>query len=281
MKATARGLILLMLAAGFALAQGTPAANQPAHGKGPGNPGTPRRTSKFRHPKKAPVTPTPEPMIAAAPQVPPTPLRPSQMPAVPPRVSYQNGKLTVVAENSTLGDVLNAVHNATGTQIETTGGPAGERVAAKIGPGSIREVLLAVLQGSRYDYILLGSANDPDKIDRMILTPKSAGTAGASAPVGSPVGRAAARSGTTDEDPDAEGNEGFATPKPGQPQPGQPTVTGTQPAATPNAQSPTTPGQNVKTPEQLLEDLRRMEQERRLQAPGAQDPRQRGERPPD
>src|SRR5436305_1529596 len=50
---------------------------------------------------------------------------------------------------------------------------------------------------------------------------------------------------------------------------------------TPNAQNPAAPGQ-VKTPEQLLEDLRRMEQERRQQAPGAQNPRvERGERPPD
>lgn len=281
MKVAARGSISLMLLAGFALGQGTLAASQRANAKGPGNHGVRGKTSQSHHLKKALATPTPEPTIAAAAQVPPTPLRPSQMPAVPPRVSYQNGKLTVVAENSTLGDILTAVHNATGTQIETSGGPAGERVAAKIGPGSVREVLLAVLQGSRYDYILLGSANDPDQIDRMILTPKSAGTAGASAPVGSPVGRAAARSVTIDEDPDEEGNEGFATPKPGQPQPGQPTPNGAQPAATPSAQSPTTPSQNVKTPEQLLEDLRRMEQERRLQAPGAQDPRQRGERPPD
>jgi len=42
------------------------------------------------------------------------PLRPSQMPAVAPRISYVDGKLTVVAENSTLGDVLNSIHNATG-----------------------------------------------------------------------------------------------------------------------------------------------------------------------
>lgn len=209
------------------------------------------------------------------------------MPAVPPRVSYQGGKLTVIAENSTLGDVLNAVHNATGTQIETTGGPASERVAAKIGPGSVREVLLAVLQGSRYDYILMGSANDPDQIDRMILTPKSTGAAGAaattSARVGSsPVG-ASPKTGATDEDPDEEGGEGFATPKPGQAVPGQPVPNAGQPVpvGVPNAPSPTAPGQTVKTPEQLLEDLRRMEQERRSQQPGVQDPRQRGDRPPD
>src|SRR5437868_3719378 len=49
--------------------------------------------------KAAAIVPAPVPL----PQVPvytPPPLRPVQMPAVAPRISYQGGQLTVVAENS-------------------------------------------------------------------------------------------------------------------------------------------------------------------------------------
>jgi hypothetical protein len=219
-------------------------------------------TSKAQQ-KKPPVTSAVATPAVTQPEVQAPPLRPSQMPAVPPRVSYSNGQLTVVAENSTLGDILNAVHNVTGTQIETTGSAAGDRVAAKIGPGSVREVLLAVLQGSRYDYILLGSANNPDQIERVILTPKTGGAANAAVQGGQPVA-STPRSSSGGEDSDEEVEVSPVQQAP--------------PA--PNGQPPGSPVQNVKTPEQLLEDLRRMEQQRRSQnPPELQD--NRPQRPPD
>jgi len=218
---------------------------------------------------------TPTPVTAPPPtvQTPPVaqvPLRPSQMPAVAPRISYTDGKLTVVAENSTLGDVLNSIHNATGMQIESSGGGASERVAAKIGPGTVREVLLAVLEGSRYDYILLGSESNPENIDKVILTPKSGGVGAPTTAMGATPVRPA------DEDTEDDNTQGFANP-----QAPSETTTPAQPGAT--------PGQTVKTPEQLLEDLRRLEQQRRAQNPGAQGtqgvdapPRPPGtDRPPD
>src|SRR3954468_2557168 len=192
------------------------------------------------------LTPTPTSARVTAAQAPtstpavaPQPLRLAQMPAVAPRISYVDGKLTVIAENSTLGDVLNSIHNATGMQIESSGGSSNERVAAKIGPGTVREVLLAVLEGSRYDYILLGSENNPENISKVILTPKSSATG-----VNTAVGAAPAR--PADEDAEEENAEGSPRPQP-------PSET---PAPGP-AQSGTAPAQTVKTPEQLLEDLRR------------------------
>ena len=132
------------------------------------------------------------------------------------------------------------------------GGSAGERVAAKIGPASVRDVLRTVLAGSRYDYILLGSENNPENISKVILTPKSSATG-----VNTAVGAAPAR--PADEDAEEENAEGSPRPQP-------PSET---PAPGP-AQSGTAPAQTVKTPEQLLEDLRRLEQQRRAQNPGAQ-----------
>src|SRR3954447_15200876 len=69
---------------------------------------------KATQPKKAlQAKPAPQPaVIEAAPQVaapPPAPLRPAQMSAIAPRVSFQNGLLTVFAENSNFSEVLNAI----------------------------------------------------------------------------------------------------------------------------------------------------------------------------
>lgn len=231
---------------------------------GQSQPAVPHRQSATSHKKrgqKLPVTPPIAVPATTLPEVQAPPLRPSQMPAVPPRVSYSNGQLTVVAENSTLGDVLNAIHNITGMQIETTGANATDRVAAKIGPGSVRDVLLAVLQGSRYDYILLGSVNNPDQIERVILTPKTGGANSAEAQGGTAVGSAPPRQATAIADDSDDDSDSSNAPAPGQ-------------------QAPASPVQNVKTPEQLLEDLRRMEQQRRTQNPELPDNRPRIERPP-
>lgn len=228
--------------------------------------------------KKKPPAPLrdAEKQLAAQPQ--PTPaqpvvqLRPSQLPSVSPRVSYQGGKLTVVAENSTFADIIAAIRTATGIRIETQGGTSGDRVAAKIGPATPREVLLSLLQGSRFDYVMLGAQNDPEQIDRVILTPRMAG-----GPVVAPPSQAVAQpppqpqnSDDTDENGDDDPGPPPVRgpdPQPLQPQPPQQQPSPQQP---PQGVAPpqTQPGQNpseVKTPEQLLEDLRRIEEQRRQQ----------------
>src|SRR5437899_2610832 len=69
-------------------------------------------------PTTAPVPATTQPQVQVPAYVPP-PLRPAQMAAVAPRISYQNGQLTVVAENANLSDILNGIRVATGVKIET------------------------------------------------------------------------------------------------------------------------------------------------------------------
>jgi hypothetical protein len=93
-----------------------------------------------------------------------------QMPALPPRVNFANGLLTIVAENSTLGDVLRAVGTQTGAAIEMST-DATERVVAHLGPGPARDVIRKLMNGSHFNYVILGSASQPDDIDRVILTP--------------------------------------------------------------------------------------------------------------
>lgn len=233
------------------------------------------RTGKSK-PPAAKQLPAPEPQPTPAQPV--VPLRPSQLPSVPPRVSYQQGQLTVIAENSTLGDIFGAIRNATGIKIETQGGPSGDRVAAKIGPAPVKEVLLSLLQGSRYDYVMLGSVTDPEQVERVILTPKTAGgTQTASAPA-QPQMPAQQPKPDTDEDSsnDENAEEDPGPPPvrgPDRPQPEQPGAAEQpqiqqqpQPQDQQQPQNPPmnpNPNGQVKTPEQLLQELR--ERQRREQ----------------
>lgn len=94
------------------------------------------------------------------------------MAPVPPQVNYQNGQLTIVAPNSTLGDILRAVRKQTGAEIEVP--DAKERVVTHLGPGPARDVMADLLNGSRFNYVLLGSPADATLLTRVVLVAKSA-----------------------------------------------------------------------------------------------------------
>jgi hypothetical protein len=122
-----------------------------------------------RNAKKPQLPPLPTGSTGPLPQIPLELIAP-----VPPQVSYENGQLTIVASNSTLADILRAVHNQTGIEIDTA--TANERVVTQLGPGPARSVLGELLTGSRFDYILLGSAVDADTVTRIVLIEKSPAT---------------------------------------------------------------------------------------------------------
>jgi hypothetical protein len=183
------------------------------------------------------------------------------MPAVPPKVSFSKGLLTIVAENSTLSDILRAVRAQTGAAVEIPPN-ASERVVAHLGPGVPRDVLASLLNGSHFNYVMLGSPTNPDKVDRIILTSKS-GTVPDAAPV--PAGQnntAAVPVDEPDTQPDiaeqpAEGGADDSAAEESQPAP-------------PNSQP------QVKTPEQLLRELQQQQQQQQQQqgAPAGQPPPQ-------
>lgn len=100
-----------------------------------------------------------------------------QIPAAPAKVSFQGGLLTISAENSTLGEILRDVRQLTGAAIEIPqGAAANERVVTSLGPGAPRDVLVGLLNGSSFDYVMLGSSSDPRAVSSIILTPKSSST---------------------------------------------------------------------------------------------------------
>jgi hypothetical protein len=104
-------------------------------------------------------------------------------PAVPsaPKVTYVNGQLTINARDASLGDILRAVSTKTGAVIEFPSDRAQEHLSANAGPGPVREILSSLLNGSRFNYVMLASPTNPNILQRMILT-SSEDPAVASAP---------------------------------------------------------------------------------------------------
>ena len=100
---------------------------------------------------------------------PPLPAWLMNEPAVKPSVTLADGMLTIDAPNSTLSDVLSGVQKAMGATLD--GPTPTERVAIHLGPGQPDQVLTALLEGTPYDYIILGDSGHPEAISRIVLNP--------------------------------------------------------------------------------------------------------------
>lgn len=98
---------------------------------------------------------------------------PPPPPAPKMEVEYKNGRLSISAERASLADILNEIHRQTGTDITVPPGAAQEPIVASIGPLPIREAMLSLLNGSRYNFILLDSEREPGKLKSVTLTYRS------------------------------------------------------------------------------------------------------------
>ena len=65
----------------------------------------------------------------------------------------------------------------TGASIDIPSSAGNDRVVAQLGPGLPRDVLNTLLNGSKFDYVILGVAGDPGGVQKIILTPRQAGSA--------------------------------------------------------------------------------------------------------
>ncbi|MFY9790887.1 MAG: AMIN domain-containing protein, partial [Candidatus Sulfotelmatobacter sp.] len=92
-------------------------------------------------------------------------------------VTFQSGLLTITSNQATLSEVLFAVHQRTGAEIAIPAGAEQEKVVAALGPAPAPEVLSHLLNGSRFNFLILSSANDPRSLDRVILSARPEGTA--------------------------------------------------------------------------------------------------------
>lgn len=118
--------------------------------------------------------PLPQPLPSLLPFGPtgPLPQMPlDAMPPEPPQVNYRDGELTIVAPNSTLADILRCVREQTAAEIEIP--VVTERVVTRLGPGPVSEILSELLNGSHFNYVLLGSPGEPTRLTKVVLLAKA------------------------------------------------------------------------------------------------------------
>lgn len=213
---------------------------------------TTARKSNARAKKAAPV--------AEVPQTPPPPPTLEQQSPAPPQVSYQDGQLTIESQNATLSQVLHSVQTQTGAWVEIPPGTGSERVVAKLGPGNPKDVLASLLNGSKFNYIILGETNNSERVQKIILMTKSATTGGAPVTTAQNNFQPPAPMQMvepTDDDPPQNEPEPEVLPQPGQP--GVPGGEQVAPDAPGIQENPLQPG--GRTPEQMLQELQRMQQQ--------------------
>ena len=90
-------------------------------------------------------------------------------------VSFRDGQLGIRAHKVTLSQVLFAVQQRTGAEVSIAAGAEQETVTVDLAPGPAPEVLARLLNGSKFNFLILSAANDPRQLDRVILSPRTEG----------------------------------------------------------------------------------------------------------
>jgi len=90
-------------------------------------------------------------------------------------VTFSNGLLGIRADKATLAEVLYAVQQHTGAEIRIAAGAEQEKIVADIAPAPAPEVLARLLNGSNFNFMILSAANDPQRLERVILSPRPQG----------------------------------------------------------------------------------------------------------
>jgi hypothetical protein len=213
------------------------------------------------------------------------------MPATPPQVNYQNGLLTIVAQNSTLGDILNAVRSRTGAAVDIPPADTSERVIGQLGPGPARDVLTQLLNGSSFNYVMTSPGSDPGALAHLVLIPRVGVASSAANSANSPVynsqpqqpvvnnfGAPPMVQPPTAEESEAPVEDDVATDETDEQQEVQPT-----PEENGGEQQLDSGPQGARTPEQLLQDLQQQQQRLQLlqqqQQQFQQQPNQQGQGP--
>ncbi len=218
--------------------------------------------ARSQHHAKKKEEPPPLPHGPQGP-VPQVPL--DSIPPVPPTVTYHDGQLMILAPNCTLADVLRLVRKETGADMDIPPA-ANERIVTTLGPGPAQEVVSDLLNGSHFNYILLGSPTHPKELTRVILVPKSgsepAPTALAQSQQAAPPppiqpGPQTPQPDTSSND-DADSQFDQNAPEENQEQP-----------AEADQQNPNEPP-GVKTPQQMLQEMQARQMQMQQQGNGGQ-----------
>jgi len=203
-----------------------------------------------------PVSPQPAPAAPVAPPVPPAPVagpqRDSllQQSAKQAQITITSHKLEIKADNSALSQILHEISGSTGMKVD--GLSKDERIFGNYGPGDARDVLLALLEGSGYNVVMIG--------DLASGTPRELNLTQRGASVAATPGSAARRAGEEEADEDQEVQQ---IPPP-EPQPVQPALNN-PPGQDPGQQQP-------RSPQEILQELQRLRQQQNQNQPPPQNP---------
>jgi hypothetical protein len=215
----------------------------------------------------------PAPAATPAPIASPTPMQPmspADMPPAPPQVTFRNGLLTVNAVNSTLASLLTAIRNKTGIEFEGAELASQDRVAISMGPATEGEVLASILSGSNLDYVVMGRPDSPTIVQKVLLTrrtrPGAATVANGQQPAANQAPQEAEEEAVDENATDPDQPQDTAVQAP--PVQQQPEGQAQQPQQQPEAQpQESDQQQQPKTPEQLLQELKEMQQKQTGQTP--------------
>ncbi|HKR96821.1 MAG TPA: hypothetical protein VJW55_15700 [Candidatus Angelobacter sp.] len=138
------------------------------------------------------ITRPAQPVIAASPNTTPVPVQATPIAAIPqvqgPQVQapqaaqpvtasstgnalvdYASGQLSVVSDDAPLGYVLKEIAAKTGAVVDIAPELQNERVVARLGPASVREILTRLLDSPQIDYIVLGTGDEPGSLQRIVV----------------------------------------------------------------------------------------------------------------
>jgi hypothetical protein len=204
-------------------------------------------------------TPAPATLPATTPTTAeqPSPLPPAQAPANRAKITYLDHQLTVVAQNSSLNQILHEISQITGITI--TGGVAEERVFGSYGPDIPSQVLGQLLDGTGSNVLFVSSIEN--KPAELILTPRGGGPT----PPNPNAMRANDNADSDDTPVDPSNNPSESVPA------GQAPAAAAPPGAMPGAPAPATdpdqPPNGTRTPQQIYDQLMKLRQQQQQQQP--------------
>lgn len=156
---------------------------------------------------------------------------PAEQAAKPATILYNQGELSVDAQNSSLRQILSQIAAQTGLRVE--GLTQDERIYGKYGPGPLTSTVSSLLDGSGYNYVIIGDIASHSPVS-LVLTPRS--NAPSQQPSATPPPATA-----SNQEPappaNAEGTEGTPSVQPQ------------------DADDPTRP----KTPQEIFDELRKIQ----------------------
>ena len=214
------------------------------------------------------TTPTAPAVAQPAAATPPLPQGRGPAPAQRAQIQFSNGALTVTAENSSLNQILRDIGQLTGMTI--TGGVTDERVFGVYGPATTETILTALLDGTGSNIVIVeGRGQSPREL---VLTPRQGGP--------SPPNPNSYHDPAPLQNLPPQQNQNLVNrddpPAPPQPQPpAQPTqapapdipAVSAPPAATPGDMTTQQSPNGVKTPQQIYEELMKMQQQQTAKPP--------------